>query len=197
MIRLIAFLFSFIPALGFADTFPALYQVSGVASDDALNVRSEANSEATIVSTLSANAHDVEVVVVSRDGSWGQVNVGETAGWVSMKFLTPQDLDPNDAFAREMTCFGTEPFWTLKISEGVQAEFSGQDIQPEVFPAGEFIRGRGRLDRHMIDFGSNGVAAIRNQICSDGMSDRVFGLDIDFLRTDSTLFSGCCSLLTD
>ena len=64
-------------------------------------------------------------------------------------------------------------------------------------------RGGGARLRHLrhalfADGGDTVVTAMigRNQ-CSDGMSDRAYGLGIDLLVTDKTalkVYSGCCSV---
>lgn len=77
MIRLLAFFFAFLstPALA-QDIYPALHDVTGVAADDVLNIRSEPSASSPIIGTFSPFETDVEVVALSPDGGWGRVNAG-------------------------------------------------------------------------------------------------------------------------
>lgn len=82
---LFALLFSLIASAAAAtfDAWPALYDVSGVASDDVLNIRAEPSADAPIIGTLAHDATNVEII---RDGEngWGLVNTDEgTAGYPS------------------------------------------------------------------------------------------------------------------
>ena len=70
-----------------AETFPALYSVTGVAGDDVLNIRLEPDATAEAVGSLPPDATNIEVVGLSPDGGWGQVIAGEAAGWIKMEFL--------------------------------------------------------------------------------------------------------------
>lgn len=85
---LFALLFSLIASAAAAtfDAWPALYDVSGVASDDVLNIRAEPSADAPIIGTLAHDATNVEII---RDGEngWGLVNTDEGTGWVSFAYL--------------------------------------------------------------------------------------------------------------
>ncbi|MFD2813860.1 SH3 domain-containing protein [Paracoccus aerius] len=54
---------------------PTLFDVTGVASDDVLNIRAEPNAKAAIIGTLAPDAFRIEVVE-ERQG-WARVNTGE------------------------------------------------------------------------------------------------------------------------
>lgn len=186
--------------------WPALFDVTGVASDDVLNIRAEANAESEVIGTLSYDETGVEVIFASDDGKWGAINVGERSGWVRLSFL--QRLSGNwiETQAPFAQCFGTEPFWSIRYFE---VEESPRFVfkTPDAETAFRFERqlSRNRTDRMTLvlgrstPFGSIPLmyASLRSEACSDGMSDRVYGLGIDVFHKwsdGSETLSGCCSL---
>ena len=175
---------------------PWLHDVTGVAANDELNIRQAPSASAPAIGALPPDARDVEVIAADPSGKWGQVNVGETSGWAALRFLAPQD--PGDyALHRSLDCSGTEPFWTLRITQGQSAEWITPDEREALPSAGTLTPAFGRTDRYSIGFGDGGgTAIIRRSMCSDDMTDRAYGLEIDYLfdRDGPTLYTGCCSL---
>ena len=182
------------PHLAKAQVFPALYDVTGVATDDVLNIRKAASASSPILATLPPDARSVEVIAPA--GDWAMVNTGERSGYVALRFLARQ---PNaDWFDLELpvTCLGTEPFWNFALtpSQGrvVYASPEGEFAAPVtgLWPGDQFAQVAGTAF-------PQGFATIRGATCSDGMSDRTYGLAIDlFLSGDqTTVRHGCCTLL--
>ena len=183
-----------------AQDLPALFHVVGVADNDVLNIRSTASAKSQIIGFFAPAEDQIEVITQDETGNWGLVNVGETSGWVSMRFLTASQ--PND---HGPSCFGTEPFWSahaLSQYQGRTLTFSLLGGPKETVP---LIERRSRNDQ-MRESGSftgqslSGHYVISRQVCSDGMSDRVFGLTADFLINQNgewTQYSGCCSLTSN
>ncbi|SDD66134.1 COG3650 family protein [Ruegeria marina] len=178
-----------------ADPVPALYDVTGVAFNDVLNMRAEPSGSSEKLGELAHDATGVEVVDLTLDGTWGRVNAGEGSGWVAMRYLARRPDHPTLWMTPRLACFGTEPFWSLTIDQGDSARFEPLADQPRTVPAGTLQPGVGVINRFMIALGDN-LAVIRQEQCHDGMSDRAFGLDIS-LVLDGTLYSGCCSLVAD
>lgn len=178
--------------------FPALFDVTGVAADDTLNVRQEPSGSAPVIGTFGPHRTGIEVTGQNDGGTWLRVNMHETAGWVSARFLARQTGTGDYAFARALNCFGTEPFWSLDIVQGANVTFSGQDGSVRTFAAGQIARGAGRLDRYVLGFGQ-GAVVLAQTMCSDGMSDRQFALEASVLIADQglTLYTGCCSIQQD
>lgn len=181
-----------------AQPLPQLYDVSGVAAGDVLNIRAAPSADAVIVGALAPDARGIEVVAQDPAGRWGQVNSGDGAGWVALRFMAARGVVIDaDNLPVGLRCFGTEPFWSPDNIGGA-LRFSGPDMARELplwiaqdgGPAGDL--------RRMIRFaGLNGpgVAFLYPAACSDGMSDRAYGLAISaMMGQDSPLFSGCCSL---
>lgn len=178
-----------------AQEFPALHSVTGVSADDVLNIRSAPSADAAVIGSLAAHDGNIEVVAQDSSGNWGQENAGEAAGWAALRYLEKENVSPDHPLTRQFSCFGTEPFWSLKVTQGETAEFSTPE-QASSLPAGLLQAASGRLDRYVLNLGKGQAAVIRHEACSDGMSDRAFGLSADLLLDQDglTLLTGCCSL---
>lgn len=196
----LAVLFALLPALAQAQgsvDLPALYDVSGVAANDTLNVRAGPTVNAPVLDELGPDRIGVEVVAFNEDRSWGQVNAGEMTGWVSMAYMTRQPgQNPVAKLPVPLWCYGTEPFWSLEIGQN-QVTFTdpGMDgpslVQPTDFEGSVPWSPRGAIAAGDI------TGFVSREMCSDGMSDRQFGWRIDFLRSGNgghALFSGCCTM---
>ncbi|WP_199559094.1 SH3 domain-containing protein [Nioella nitratireducens] len=182
--------------------YPALYRVTGVASDDVLNVRSGPGVENRIVGALPPSATQVEIVGTTQDRGWGRVSLGEVSGWVSMRYLDRIGPDWNAGLPAPLYCHGTEPFWSYERAIG-GGTFSSV-AEPAPVPYAELWSGTpsGRGPQAfgiVLDSGTSTMTAIiRREICSDGMSDRDFGISGMFLRRTSQgteVLEGCCALV--
>ena len=181
-----------LPAFAVAEPFPALYRVVDVAADDALNVRRKARDGSDLIGSF-APGETVEVMGVSSDGGWGRVNAGEVSGWAALRFLErlPNQDDRLPALG---SCYGTEPFWNLSLDPDVPSFSTPADDLPIEPP--RYRQSSNRIDRFAIFSASEHGdihAIVARQECTDGMSDRVFGLGIDVIYLDAVL-SGCCTL---
>lgn len=192
---LLAFLF---PAIAHSESFPNLFHVNGVASNDVLNIRQDPTASSPIVGTLAPQARNIEIIEADPTGKWGWVNLGESGGWASLRFLKEADMATN---LKEITCYGTEPYWTLSFANGGPAQFEelgGTSFATEV---AHLIPFDGRTDRFTLDLGRSQTAVLRRAACDDGMSDLRFGMEIDLIDfkglVDDTPrgLSGCCSLI--
>ncbi len=184
-----------------AEVLPALYSVTGVAANDVLNVRQAPDAGAAIMATLAPAATAVEVVALSADGRWAQVNAGEGSGWVALRFLVPQPGPDWTALQTPLRCHGAEPFWSLRLNpagNGAYFALAGEDervfdlVWSEAAPNGTAVAGF-RLDHAELD----GFATVTAGVCSDGMSDRMMGLSAGLFLTTPTGevgYSGCCTL---
>lgn len=180
---------------------PTLFDVSGVAAGDVLNIRETPSGRAAIIGTLAPDAEGIEVVGTDPSGRWGQVNTGERSGWVSMRFLNYRtDVWEEGAVPTGMVCAGTEPFWSFRIEGG---SLIWQDPEQKISMSGVQIRDRGffRDPRRglFVEDDHNIIAAtITPAQCSDGMSDMAFGLETTVLMQSRSepvrMYSGCCSI---
>lgn len=199
------------PAMATTDAYPALYDVVGVASDDVLNIRSGPGTEYPVIGTLAPDAEGIEVIAPSADVSWAKINVGEETGWVSLTFVVPQPGQLNGSFPKVRHCFGTEPFWSLNYAPpGISLSSLGNPSMDGVISSLFTSKGRRYRFAYTGSFfpTANGDRdihlSVRREICSDGMSDREYGIAVDMLITRPTsrgnndgtgLYSGCCSLI--
>lgn len=179
-----------------ADELPSLYDVAGVASDDVLNVRTRPMAGANIIGTLAYDAQSVEVIEI--EGDWGRVNVDAGSGWASMAYLHPL---PDSALpeAPRLRCFGTEPFWSLNVTQNGAAILSTPEGSDRAFTVGDLQTASARPEPFAMlgtGQGENITLVVGQEICSDGMSDNLFGLDgtvvIGGYLTE--VLSGCCSV---
>ncbi|UWQ24782.1 SH3 domain-containing protein [Leisingera aquaemixtae] len=193
-----------------AQEFPALYSVAGVSADDVLNIRSAPSASAEIIGTLAPDQAGVEVVAADGSGTWGLVNSGERSGWAALRFLTQ---DPRDDWRKRqkqaLNCFGTEPFWSLALDETPNLTTPGGPEMPFVLLAREpGSNHSGKSGFHAVRQGDGNVShtepvalsgTLTAQQCSDGMSDRTYGISIDLLQLRGAgqldVLTGCCSLV--
>ena len=197
---LLALCFLF-PIAVFAEQFPALFDVVGVDATDQLNIRHDPAADTQVLGSLAHDAADVEVVMLSGTKAWGLVNIGERSGWVSMRFLRRVTDTHSGSFPRPLRCFGTEPFWSAKIpvSGPVVVSFPNENPIEVELESPAIAQGRNDKFGFLASTTDTGiVGAVTRAACSDGMSDRAFGMAIDLLTFpddgDGTLLSGCCSL---
>lgn len=199
---LAAFFLSLVMSTAAADSIdpplPALFGVTGVALDDTLNVRKAPDASAMILGTLAPDASNIEVVELSRAGEWGLINLGETAGWVSMRYLRALPIATTVlGLPAGLRCFGTEPFWDITFFDDMNLTLNTPEAETghaitanapsssHVNLAETGFRFGWRLNRDVV------TARILPGQCSDGMSDRRYGLHyVD----DLGLRTGCCSL---
>lgn len=197
----VGLLFAILPAFASAQSLPALYDVSDVGSRDVLNVRRGPSTGFEVVGTLAADATAVEVVSIDAQRKWGLVNVGEISGWASLSFLRRQPLQIGGRAPERAQCFGTEPFWSFAL-DPESGTFSAPGALDLTFAKSQGLRSRNRLDRHMVIFESDlggMVSTLKNTLCSDGMSERTFGWEVDLMlyvagAANAQMFSGCCSI---
>lgn len=200
MTRLFCFLIM-MPAMVWAQDVPALFNITGVAADDTLNIRSEPTTQSDVVGSFRHDQTGLEIVETDPTGRWGRINHNEGTGWVSMRYM--QEWDTGDyALTRRVECSGTEPFWGVTLLQGGLSKFDWAGQSTELYSTGLLFAASGFSDRYAILGQSDGTqtihATIRRQSCSDGMSDRQYGLQIDAILTgtgEPAYVSGCCSLL--
>lgn len=178
---------------------PTLYDVTGVKADDVLNIRAMPDASSSILSELLPDATGVEVIE-TRAG-WARVNTFERSGWVNMRYLRerPGVWKPGEIPAT-LNCLGTEPFWTLRqVGTNIVYETPelSRPLQRRVVvdnparrePARSIIAGdaQGRL-----------TVVLTPAQCTDGMSDRFFGLSATLLFEGAgqatRMENGCCRI---
>ncbi len=194
---LLAFALALAPGLAAAETgrLPARYQLAG----DAV-LRAAPDDAAPETGTAAAGSV-VEILSFSRDGGWAETARGEGAAWLATEGLTR--IEGPRAEGLPLRCYGTEPFWGLNMPSAFFAEFERPE-HPEaplqVTGSDSAAAGAVRLWTFVGD-GLRGHLAVRNEACSDVMSDRPFGLSATLSMAETAgavhLRLGCCSLTAD
>lgn len=178
-----------------ADVYPALHEVTGVAADDVLNIRVAPDAGSAIIGTLAPDATGVEVVGVQ--GDWSVVNTDEGSGFAATRYLTRSDGPDWTALQSPLTCIGTEPFWSLQIDpDAGETRFqTPEDEAPHIAPVATVWPGQPWSATAAVAL-PDGLAVLTPAECSDGMSDRSYGIAADlFLSGPKTSrLSGCCRL---
>lgn len=178
--------------------WPQLHDVINVAPDDRLNIRQSPNAAAPIIGALAPDAKQIELVARGANSVWAQINVDERAGWVNTRFLKPT----TDARMRpaKIQCYGTEPFWSFQSIDAKTYQFTSPETAPANMQQTRAAASQNHPFRHLIaGQGANATfsANLRAEQCSDGMSDRIYGMSIDIdisIGTSASFLSGCCSI---
>ncbi len=180
-----------------ADDLPQLFDVTGVASDDVLNIRTGPTAQAPAIGGLAPDARGIEVTARDSRGTWGRINTGEGTGWVFLRYMAARGVHiDNYNLPVGLRCFGTEPFWNLTHADGV-LRYEAMGEEPVQFAVDIAQDAMLRDDlRRMIRAEGGAVAYVHPATdCSDGMSDMLFGLAVAFMPgPDARLLTGCCSL---
>jgi uncharacterized membrane protein len=180
---------------------PTLFDVTDVAADDVLNVRAGPGTGHPVIGMLAPDAERIEVVAHDRTGHWGQVNLGERAGWVSMRYLAYRvDVWEPGELPAALQCFGTEPFWSLRPEDGALVLEAPGEAAVEA-PIGAVLdTGVFRDPRRAVVAATDALrmtATMEATACSDQMSDRAYGLSVMVVREEdgeAGLLTGCCRL---
>jgi uncharacterized membrane protein len=177
-----------------AQHLPALYDVVGVAADDVLNIREAPDAASPVVAGLAPGGRGIEVTALSDNG-WAWVNTAEGSGWVSLRYLEPGPHAPWWDPATRLSCYGTEPFWSLILS-GDAARFTSALDENVRWTVTGRSTSYNRPDVQGMTIGP-GFAVLKAEACSDGMSDLNYGLALEFFRPEGDAlggYSGCCTL---
>ena len=182
-----------------------IYRVTGVAANDALNVRSFAGTDGEIVGRLPPDGRRVVVTGVAQEiGSsvwWEIVHPAgpRGTGWVNARFLAMVDTSALPEADFPLLCVGTEPFWSLTI-RGAEAH----QTQPGIEGIDEFtwraspwlvaVSGWRFALRLEGEGGEPGwMAVLRAEpSCTDGMSDVDYPFDTVVLTPQGYPLAGCC-----
>lgn len=174
---------------------PTLFDVSGVAANDVLNIRTEPNASAPIIGTLAADTEAVEIVEERR--GWGRVNAAEQSGWVSMRYLSYRtDVWQPGELPAAFRCLGTEPFWDAKREGGDLVLRAPEDQSGDRRPVQAVLDSGVFRDPTRVVVAQDMTLFAQPQICSDGMSDRMFGLSAALVihGEQPRMLSGCCTI---
>lgn len=173
---------------------PTLFDVTGVASDDVLNIRAAPEAGAEIIGSFAPNAKNIEVVAEQK--GWSQVDTGEQSGWVSSRYLNYQtEVWEPGKLPDSFSCYGTEPFWNVKL-KGNQLVLGTPDSEDDSRNI-QTVLDTGAFRHPMRAVVAEGMTLTATpQQCSDGMSDRTLGLAAHVIihGDKPRMLTGCCSI---
>lgn len=186
------------PGLAAAQDLPALFRVSGVAANDVLNIRAAPDAGSPILGAFGPSQTGIEVIALSEGGGWGLVRTREGVGWASMRYLQQTGTQPWNLGATPLVCSGTEPFWTLTVfrpSNRVEYVAPDDSFEMRVDVATPLVTHYPRTMALPMSGARQGIAVIRSGVCSDGMSDALYGLEVQvYWMGPHPALSGCCML---
>lgn len=181
------------------------YKVVHVATNDRLNLRSSAGVEGKVIGSIPHNAANVQSTGEEQRigrSRWLKVKHGGHVGWVNRYYLQAvvQASKPKATPVKpkvEMNCFGTEPYWTIKVTDSnmVVKMMDGPSYDIPV----EFRQKSANNTSIAVIAGRRGNAltsAVFQKVnsCSDGMSDNSYPYSITAMLNAHKVVSGCCSV---
>lgn len=180
---------------------PTLFAGDGVSSGEVIDIHAEPNDTSPIIAHIPSDSRDIEVVAVDASKAWGRVNHAEASGWLPLERAAEQkDVWKPGELPRGTSCYGTEPFWSLQTLED-SAVFSTIGEQATTLPnTGTFDSGQSNDQRRVSVFEDDALRLTlitSPGLCSDGMSDRAFGLTGHVIYEAGPLpdlLRGCCSI---
>ena len=187
---------------------PRVYKINHVAPYDSLDLRSVASVKGKVLATIPHNGKGILSTGKSQKvgrSTWVQVHWSGKVGWVNKYFLLEDvhttNYNPGQKKREKtsvfMQCVGTEPFWTIKITES-QLEIKMMDGGKYQVPV-EFRKQSANNTSIAVVAGRRGTALTsaflqKVEVCSDGMSDKNFPYSITAMLNGNQVVSGCCSI---
>ncbi len=188
------------PCLVNAD--PQYFRVTGVASDDTLNIRAEPDGGSEDIGDLAHDARGVEITATDASGKWGRIIWFEGDGWVAMRYLEPDAvaLIEGSALPVGLSCGGTEPFWDITYS-ATGAHYSSSSVEGIDLALIGAQTAVARIGFPELLIHEQGARRMQSLIrpaeeCSDGMSDRSYPYSMELLLDGGMagFLGGCCYL---
>ena len=185
------------------------YKVTGVAADDTLSVRAGPSASAEKIGELAHDALAVEITATNAEGTWGRMIWYEGDGWVSMRYLSPAPVETyfdtgpglETAVPIGLSCGGNEPFWGLSFENPTRLTYSSPETSSVPLTVGAIHVAAGRrglpVSYRLAAPEFDAIAVVSAAACSDTMSDRTYGYQINLWaesETGATLRTGCCHL---
>ncbi len=186
-----------------------VYKVKHVAPDDELNLRAVPGVDGDILVTIPHNGKGIVGTGKSRQLGrtvWAEVHWAGKLGWVNAYYLLEEvhttNYNPGQEKREEtlvqMQCAGTEPFWTIEVSEKKIAVKVADAEEYEV--AVDFRKQSENNTSIAVVAGRRGNALTsaflqKVEICSDGMSDKNYPYSITAMLNGRRVVSGCCSVV--
>jgi len=181
-------------------SLPGTFTVSGVAANDVLWVRDRAQASGAKITSLAPGS-TVRVLGMAT-ATWAQVSVNGMTGFVNARFLTRRwgssGTVPQNGFRLDITCQGTEPFWTLGIAADRTVTYTSLiNGQAPLTALNQTAPSAG--GGYPYTFGAPPYSGVISQgACSDGMSSNAYSMSITLNKPSQgggieTVY-GCCNV---
>lgn len=173
-------------------------QVTGVESNDTLNLRKSPSGKSATVSKLQHNANGI--LKLDESKGWVQISYKEQSGWAYGKYLKSTNV-PNVAndIQNELFCLGTEPHWILKTQKN-NITYKKYDDKAEYMFNSSFEKNDNKtnswsfsaVNKNDTDSFIN-VVIKHDEQCSDEMSDSKYTYSISVNDKEMGVLNGCCN----
>ncbi|MBO0614020.1 MAG: hypothetical protein RL122_1035 [Pseudomonadota bacterium] len=200
-----------------------VYGVTGVQSGEFLNMRSDAGVSNAITGRIPFNGQGIVTTGEEKKVSgtlWAKVYWNGVGGWVSKRYLlaegqtatTPTKpvttrpltvpppkvvVPPAKPSANKLVCSGTEPFWSVEISD-TNLIVNMMDGPRYSVPVTFRQTSANNTTIAVIGgaSGTNNTQAFMQKVnsCSDGMSDMSYPYSVTAVLNNSKVVSGCCKV---
>jgi uncharacterized membrane protein len=218
--------FSFFSAMALALTLSVttvhaatdVYGVTGVQSGQFLNMRSAAGASNAITGRIPFNGQGIVTTGEEKNVSgtvWAKVYWNGVGGWVSKRYLLADGQTatvpapsatrpiavtppaPAKPSANKLVCSGTEPFWSVEITDTnliVNMSDGPQYSVPVTF------RQTSANNKTIAVIGgaagTNNTQTFMQKVnsCSDGMADTSYPYSVTAVLNNSKVVSGCCKV---
>lgn len=186
------------------------YAVTGVESNDTLNIRQKATARSAIITRLPYDAIGIrrlEGEAMISGNIWWRVKWANKQGWVNQRYLMPMATQNTSTGSTTsvapkkmktpttLHCGGNEPFWGMKISKNHlnYSPMEGQKLNlPVVF--NKTSANNTSIAAIYAKQGNQKILAMLQKVsaCSDGMSDIDYPYAITAMINQQQFYSGCC-----
>ena len=182
-----------------AQDFPALYDVTGIADNDELKMRTRPTELGTVIGSLAHDTTGIEVI--EEEKGWGRINSAGLSGWVSLEMMDRQEGTQMPEGER-FKCFGTEPVWSATVTQGDGLLFTRPEDNDKAFSVETLSTTVTREHPHALlgsKLGENVALVMTHEMCTDGISQYRYGFSGNIVigGYDTQVYSGCCSLDMD
>lgn len=174
---------------------PLSYSVLGVDANDTLALRAGPSASAQKLADIPADAEGLRTTGrTTASGDWIELRYEGQRGWVSARYLAfgPAGGIQLPALLR---CSGTEPFWSVDVSpQRTKAELNFLD-RKYMLPITRAASAMNRNEIWIVKAASGKTQLsliVRQESCSDGMSDRDYPYSAIALVPGSDIIAGCC-----
>lgn len=200
-----------------------VYGVTGVQSGEFLNMRSDAGVSNAVTGRIPSNGQGIVTTGEEKKVSgtlWAKVYWNGVGGWVSKRYLLPEGqtattpakpittrpltvpppkvvVPPAKPSANKLVCSGTEPFWSVEVTDAnliVNMMDGPQYSVPVTFR--QTSANNTTIAVIGGASGTNNTQAFMQKVnsCSDGMSDISYPYSVTAVLNNSKVVSGCCKV---